>query len=235
MKNSLIALLLTAACASMAQMPEIDPSKIDVYITPYYNSEGPQISVGKYSEGLQSSDEKAFLKTIHAMKADWAKLTAEEMYVGAIRLYDLGYRDESAYWFYAAQMRSRIFGSVIDESKMGGIGSSGFELMQAQNSFYQLAGPFINGYAFGDIDKLIAVLVRVKKEGIPDLAAIYPNVTFISEGERMTEARDIVAGLDEFIAFLQDKEQRESIKQQRAEAGTDEQYSKLENKALPDA
>lgn len=235
MKKTLIALLLTAAWTSMAQMPEIDPARIDVYITPYYNSDGPQINVGKHSEGLKSNDDATFVKTIHAMKAEWAKLTAEEMYVGAIRLYNLGYRDESVYWFYAAQMRSRIFGGVIDESKMGGLGSSAFELKNAQNSFYHLAGPFINGYAFGDVDKLIAALERVKEEGVPDLTKSYSGVAFLPAEERASKSREIIEGLNEFIAYLQDKEERQSIAQQRADNGTDEKYSKLENKPLPEA
>src|SRR5207244_10164755 len=79
----------------------------------------------------------------------------------AIRLYDLGYRKESVYWFYSAQYLGRQFGVLLDQTKMGSIGSPGFELLHAQNAFYQLVGPYINGYAFGDMDGLVKIVERV--------------------------------------------------------------------------
>src|SRR6266498_4601889 len=99
------------------------------------------------------------------MKKDWDQLTFPELYVAAIRLYDFGYRKEAVYWFYSAQYRGRQFGVLLDQSKMGSIGSAGFELLQAQNAFFQLVGPYINGYAFGDTDGLVKVVERVQKEG----------------------------------------------------------------------
>ena len=63
---------------------------------------------------------------------------------------------------------------------MGSMGDPGFELFQAQNAFQQLVGPYINGYAFGDIDQLIPIIERVQGEGktVPDLKKIYPGVAF---------------------------------------------------------
>src|SRR5262249_48682975 len=125
-----------------AAQPEINPSHIDVYVTPYYNSKGPEISVGRFSSGLASAKETDFLTMIADMKKDWDRLAFPEIYVGAIRLYDLGYRKEAVYWFYSAQYRGRQFGVLLDQTKMGSIGSPGFELLQAQNAFYQLVGPY---------------------------------------------------------------------------------------------
>lgn len=157
-----------------AAQSDIDYSHIDAYITPFYNSQGPSIDVGRFSSGLSSSKEEEFLATISKMKKEWNKLTFPELYVASIRLYDLGYRTESIYWFYTAQFRGRQFGMILDQSKMGGIGSRGFELLQAQNAFYQLVGPYINGYAFSDMDALAKIVERVQKEGrqIPDLKAV---------------------------------------------------------------
>jgi hypothetical protein len=159
-----------ASFALKAAQPEINPSHIDVYVTPYYNSKGPAVSVGRFSSGLASAKVDEFLATIAEMKKDWDRLTFPEVYVGAIRLYDLGYRRESVYWFYSAQYRGRQFGVLLDQTKMGSIGSPGFELLHAQNAFYQLVGPYINGYVFGDIDELVKIVERVQKEGrqIPD-------------------------------------------------------------------
>jgi hypothetical protein len=168
-----------ASFALKAAQPEINPLHIDVYVTPYYDSKGPTVSVGRFSSGLASAKEDEFLTTITQMKKDWDRLTFPEVYVGAIRLYDLGYRRESVYWFYSAQYRGRQFGVLLDQTKMGSIGSSGFELLHAQNAFYQLVGPCVNGNAFGDIDGLVKIVERVQKEGrqIPDLQATYPGVT----------------------------------------------------------
>src|SRR5262252_4106724 len=130
-----------------------DPARIEVYITPFYNSKGPAIEVGPWSKGLSAKSEPEFVATISKMKQSWNTLRFPEMYVASIRLYDLGFRKESIYWFYSAQYRGRLFATLIDQEKMGSIGNAGFELFQAQNAFQQLVGPYINGYAFGDIDQ----------------------------------------------------------------------------------
>jgi hypothetical protein len=112
--------------ALKAAQPEINPSHIDAYVTPYYDSKGPVISVGRFSSGLASGKEDDFLTTIAQMKKDWDRLTFPELYVAAIRLYDLGYRKEAVYWFYSAQYRGRQFGVLLDQAKMESIGSPGF-------------------------------------------------------------------------------------------------------------
>ena len=103
---ALVAINFTSFALKAAQ-PESNPSHIDVYVTPYYDSKGPAVSVGRFSSGLASAKEDDFLTTIAEMKKDWDRLTFPELYVGAIRLYDLGYRKEAVYWFYSAQYRGR--------------------------------------------------------------------------------------------------------------------------------
>src|SRR5438874_459804 len=127
-----------ALLSSKAAAPDTNPSHIDAYITPYYNSKGPEVNVGRFSSGLASAKDDDFLTTIAEMKKDWNRLTFPELYVAAIRLYDLGYRKEAVYWFYSAQYRGRQFGILLDQTKMGSIGSPGFEQLHAQNAFYQL-------------------------------------------------------------------------------------------------
>jgi hypothetical protein len=48
-----------------------DPAHIAVFVTPYYNSAGPAIQVGRFSSGLASPDQNAFLSTITTMKQQW--------------------------------------------------------------------------------------------------------------------------------------------------------------------
>ena len=222
-----------ASIALKAAQPEINPSHIDAYITPYYDSKGPAVSVGRFSSGLASAREDDFLTTIAEMKKDWDRLTFPEVYVGAIRLYDLGYRKEAVYWFYSAQYRGRQFGVLLDQTKMGSIGSPGFELLHAQNAFYQLVGTYINAYAFGDTDGLVKIVERVQKEGrrIPDLQAAYPGVTFRSKSEWTAANADLADGMNQLISML--KEKKDEIKRQRIERGIEEKFSKLTSKELP--
>jgi hypothetical protein len=229
---ALVAINFTSFALKAAQ-PESNPSHIDVYVTPYYDSKGPAVSVGRFSSGLASAKEDDFLTTIAEMKKDWDRLTFPELYVGAIRLYDLGYRKEAVYWFYSAQYRGRQFGVLLDQSKMGSIGSPGFELLHAQNAFYQLVGTYINGYAFGDTDGLVKVVETVQKEGrnIPDLQATYPGVTFKNRNEWPSANAELADGMNQLISML--KEKKDDIKRQRVERGVEKKFSKLTSKELP--
>jgi hypothetical protein len=215
-----------------AAQPEINPSHIDAYVTPYYDSKGPAVNVGRFSSGLASAKEADFLTTIAQMKKDWDRLTFPELYVAAIRLYDLGYRKEAVYWFYSAQYRGRQFGVLLDQTKMGSIGSPGFELLHAQNAFYQLVGTYINGYAFGDTDGLVKIVEKVQKEGrhIPDLQAAYPGVTFRSKSEWQSANAELADGMNQLISML--KEKKDDIRRKRIERGVEEKFSKLRSKEL---
>ena len=236
MKRNLPAVFVIAflGCADLAAGQVInDPARIEIYVTPYYNSKGPVIDVGRFSSGLAAKGESEFVATISKMQQSWDSLNFPEMYVAAIRLYDLGFRKESIYWFYSAQYRGRLFATLIDQEKMGSMGDPGFELVQAQNAFQQLVGPYINGYAFGDIDQLIPIIERVQREGkaVPDLTKIYPNVTFKKKSEWDAGNKGLNEGLTKLLMTL--KDQKASIKQQRIERGMEAKFSKLPSKELP--
>ena len=132
----------------------------------------------------------------------------------------------------AAQYRGRLFATLIDQQKMGSIGSPGFELFQAQNAFQQLVGPYINGYAFGDIDQLIPIIEKVQREGraVPDLTKIYPNVIFKPRSEWHAGNEGLNEGLTKLVVTL--KNEKASIRQQRIERGMEAKFSKLPNKAM---
>src|SRR5256885_799487 len=131
MKRSLSFLLVIVffGCANLTVGQTInDPARIEV-------SEGPTINVGSFSKGLGANTEPEFVATIARMKQSWDTLSFPETYVAAIRLYDLGFRKESIYWFYSAQYRGRLLATLVDREKMGSIGDPGFELVHAQNAF----------------------------------------------------------------------------------------------------
>jgi|SRR5215831_13875733 len=236
MKRNLPALLVLIlfGCADVVNGQAInDPARIEIYVTPYYNSEGPTINVGPFSKGLGANSEREFVGTIAKMKQSWNNLSFPEMYVGAIRLYDRGFRKGSIYWFYSAQYQGRLVATLLDREKMGSIGSPGFELAQASNAFQQLVGPYINGYGFGDIDQLLLIIERVQKERkvIPDLNKIYPGVSFKDKSDWETGNKELNAGLNTLVETL--KAQKASIKQQRIDNGVEAKFSKLTSKELP--
>ena len=234
MKFKQIPLLILVGSARLAGAQTIsDPAHIEVYITPYYNSKGPAIDVGPFSGGLAAKNESESVATITKMKKSWDTLNFPETYVAAIRLYDLDYRKESIYWFYSAQYRGRLFASLIDRDTMGSIGDPGFELYQAQNAFQQLVGPYINGFAFGDIDQLVPIIEKVQKEGqtVPDLTKIYPRVAFKPKSEWDAGNKGLNEGMTKLLVTL--KNEKASIKQQRIERGMEAKFSKLPSKDLP--
>ena len=229
---SLVVVVAVLAGEAVAQVTS-DPAHIDVYITPFYDSKGPIIEVGAFSKGLASTNEPEFVATIAKMKQSWNELRFPEVYAAAIRLYDLGFRNESVYWFYSAQYRGRLFATLVDPEQIGSICSPGFELKQAASAFQQLVGPYINGYAFGDIDRLSQTVARVQNENktVPDLEKLYPRVTFKPRAEWALANTGLNEGLTKFLATL--KQDKAAFKQTRIANGTEAKFSKVTSKELP--
>ena len=210
-----------------------DPGRIDAYVTPYYNSTGPIIRIGKYSVGLASKNQGQFVATILQMKEQWSRLSFIELYVGAIGLYDFGYRNEATYWFYCAQYSGRQFGLLVNQDKLGSIGDPGFELYHAQDAFFELVGPNINGYAFGDVDSLVAILRKVQSANrtVRDLQRIYPGVAFKDKSSWQRTNEDLNSGLGTLA--VQSTNRKAEIAQQRAQNGTQARFSHLTSKQFP--
>ncbi|HYL26734.1 MAG TPA: hypothetical protein VEW74_02805 [Candidatus Nitrosotalea sp.] len=167
------------------------------------------------------------------MKKTWRKLSFIELYVAAIRLYDAGYRNEATYWFYTAQYRGRQFGLLADQKRLGGIGSRGFELYQAQNAFFELAGPNINGYAFGNVDALAAIVRRVQSENqtVGDLPAVYPGVAFVDKAEWAKKNAELNDGLGKLAASIET--QKAAMAAQRDQNGASARFSHLTSTQFP--
>ena len=94
-------------------------------------------------------------------------------------------------------------------------------------------GPYVNGYAFGDVDQLVPIIEKVQMEGkkLPDMNKIYPGVSFKNRSEWDTDNKGLNEGLGKLVETL--KEQKASIKQQRIERGMEAKFSKLPSKELP--
>jgi hypothetical protein len=227
------AAIALAASALVATAPRGDPGTIDAYVMPYYNSSGPVIKIGKFSSGLASDVPGQFVATIVRMKQQWSTLNFVELYAGAIRLYDLGYRNEATYWFYTAQFRGRQYAALVDQMKLGSIGNPGFELYHAQDAFFQVAGPSINGFAFGDVDGLQKIVAEVESQNrsVPDMGAMYPGVAFVHKAQWPQKNAAVEAGLAKLADYL--ATQKPQIARERAQDGTQARFAKLTSKRFP--
>jgi len=124
--------------------------------------------------------------------------------------------------------------ALMDETKSGTLGDDGFELTHAGSAFHTLIGPYINGYAFGDADSLVKIIVKVQEEArvIPDLKAIYPGVAFKKQSGWNAANTELANSMDKLISTI--KEKKDELKRQRIEQGVDAKFSKLTTKDLPD-
>jgi len=158
--------LLGVAIAALASLAGVAhaaaPVKtIGVYVEPYYRSpaapgEQRRVAVGKRYDALLASDRREDILAVRDMiKAEPKVVTPMVMMVLAVRLYDVGERDEALFWFYAAKDRMLILMEVAHPTS-GQLA----EAVEAVGSFSRLAGPTLNGYAFCDLKNQQALRVR---------------------------------------------------------------------------
>lgn len=200
------------------------PARMPIYITPYYNSDPLQVNVGPHSEELASATAASASELATKLKQEWATLPLETMYVLAIRLYDLGLKDEAVYWFYTAQFRARLLSALLPAGTPARIGNEGFERVQAHRSFHQLAGTYINGYAFGQLEQLEKTLRQVKSESeqLPQFKTIYPQLELLEEDLWAEKNQEVAAGIDKLLAYI--AENAEEIKAIRKQRGMEGKY-----------
>ncbi len=135
--------------------------RIGIHVQPYYESAPtpagrPRVAVGRQFDALLASNrrEDVLAARDHILAAPKA-VTPMTMMVLAIRLYDVGERDEAVLWFYVAKDRYLVLADVVD-IRQGGL----VQVEEAIGAFSRLAGPAINGYAFCDLAKQQALHAR---------------------------------------------------------------------------
>lgn len=131
------------------ERPVAGDAGIPVRVAPCYDSTGPLIDVGPYSEELAEADADSIGELTARMKEQWPTLSIELMNVISIRHYDLGLKDDAVYWFYCAQYRASLFRSLLSPDSLRQPGTGASERVEAHKTFQQSAGEYINGYAFG--------------------------------------------------------------------------------------
>jgi hypothetical protein len=203
---------------------ELDNGQIPFYAEPYYNYKPLKISVGRYSELLKTNDPTELIRVSEQIKADIDNINIETLYVMSVRLYDLGKKDEAFYWFQTAKLRARIFIEMLDPKKIGGIGSEAFEHKQLFGTFNQLAGGYINGYGFNDVEKGVTTMEVIRNEikNIKSYKEVYKKVKFVSDSDLEGIKEKKEKELEEMIAYS--RANKEEIKKKRIEAGIQDKY-----------
>jgi hypothetical protein len=152
------------------------------YFTPY-RSQKPIIHVGKFSDGLASTNEDHLVATILRMKQQWSRLNHVELYVGAVRLYNFGYRNEATYWYYSASYLWDCYTRLVDVRKMGGQGTPSMDMYTAGELFGEDGGPQILGFALLHESERQRILHAVNSDRAhtPEMEALYPGIAFVSK------------------------------------------------------
>ncbi len=207
---------------TQSPVPIVTSTPVSIAITPFYDSDGLQINVGDYSQRLGDSDVDALARLSQEMLDQKHVLTPQEMYVLAIRLYDVGEKDGAVYWFYEAQFRAKLFQLAIEPQQMVRVGEPTFELTAAYNSFQKLAGDFINGYAGCDLDNWIRITTLVMNDNPspPELDQMFPEVTFVEREQWQEINNNVATGLAVLINYI--AENGELIKRQRTQQNMDQ-------------
>jgi len=128
--------------------------QIGIYVQPFYESgrtpgERPRVAVGaQFNDLLSSNKREDILAARDRILAAPSLVTPMTMMVVAIRLYDMGLRDDSVFWFYVAKDRYIVMSEVLDVKTPQLVLAD-----KAVRNFATLAGPVINGYAFCDLAK----------------------------------------------------------------------------------
>ena len=220
MKNlkwlSLLFFLLFTACNGNNAGGE----KIDIYVSPLYDSTPLEINIGRYSERLKTNNPKKMLALADEIKANIDEVDCVTLYVLAIRLYNLGKKDEAVYWYHTAQFRKNIFLKMARNLSPSGAPA-------AIAAFNTLSGKWINGYAGGDVDKWVATLEKIlaesKNMGYIAKAYQYENYSFWDESEQQAIVDENIAAVREHgINYL--LKNKEEIRRQRKENGIEGKY-----------
>ncbi len=219
-------LLLQAAGAHAAEPVK----RIGIYVQPYYEAARtadavPRVSVGRTFDGLLSSTRREdIVKARDMIAGDPKVITPMTLMVLAIRLYDVGLRDEGVFWFYVARTRYLVLAEVVDIDAAGLAGAA-----DAIKNFAVLAGPVFNGYAFCDLARQ-AELFRKAVDWVEQnpYAAMFMPKFAARPGERADNAARAIAkaraDAAKQSAHFADRKNVEEFYAKRAENEADVKY-----------
>lgn len=220
-----------AQAQTQAQTQARAPIKtIDIYVSPYYEAAAqqggrPRVAVFAPLDALLSSSARKDVERARdAIAKEPGSLTPMTLMVLAIRLYDVGLRDEAVFWFYAAKYRYVTLEEVLDLDHPS-LSQAG----HASRSFMSLAGPYINSYAFCDLDKQ----QRLLRQSIAwtqqhPYAALWMEQLPARPGDRRQNFAKSLQGIRDVAQqeqdYLADPKRRAEFLAQRKARHVDEQF-----------
>ena len=203
---------------------------VPVKVAPFYEAaehreQKPRVAIASgFDRQLASLDARDIEAVRDAVRADPARVSPVTMMVLAVRLYDVGLRDDSVFWFHAARDRMATASAVLDDSYK--------EIAKVEatvRAFSLRAGPTINGYALCDP----ARQARLRREAI-DWVEKNPYETVFVEtipakpGDRRANLaqslKTLRAEAAEDAATLSRPEGAAKLAQSRRETKADEMY-----------
>jgi hypothetical protein len=204
--------------------------QIGIYVQPFFEAaqtpgERPHVAVGGQYNALLSSDRRDDILAARDLIVDKpALVTPMTMMVLAIRLYDVGLRDDAVFWFYVAKDRYIVLSDVLNVKTP--------QLAQADDAvrnFVTLAGPAINGYAFCDLAKQKAAHAKAIEwvEANPYQVMFRPDVLALP-GDRAANLKRAIANAKERAAkesaYFDDQKTREDYYATRKRNEADVRY-----------
>ena len=222
-----LAAALLAAPVARASEPV---RHVGIYVTPYYEAARdaggtPKVAVARAWDALLASSRREDVaRARDGIAKDNALLTPMTLMVLAIRLYDVGLRDDSVFWFYAAKNRYFTLEGVADVRA-----PQLAQVEDAVRNFAALAGPVINGYAFCDIARQQKIAARALQWTIdnPYKTLFLPQVP-ARPGDRAQNLDRAIAAMRANVAkerdYLAKPENVARFRQQRTDNAADQRF-----------
>ena len=204
--------------------------RVAVQVLPYYEaamSDGvsPMVAVSAAHDSLLASVKQGdVLIALESISSNNELITPMTLMVLAIRLYDVGLRDQAVFWFYVAKDRYLTLAGVADVAT-----PQLAQVADAVKNFAVLAGPVINGYAFCDVAKQADARTKALQWVIdnPYKAIFLPQIPALP-GDRNKRLAKTINSLKSDVArerdFLSQPENLESLKKGRVKSGAEAQY-----------
>ena len=216
---------ITLAAAAAYQVRFVPVRVAPIYEAGDHRADRPRVVTNSgFDRLLASSRPEEIARVAEAVRADPDGVTPITMMVLAIRSYDVGKRDESVFWFYAARDRMATASAVLDMgyAEVQRIGA-------ATRAFALRAGPTINGYALCDVDRYR----RIRREALDwveknPYATIFVQAIPSHPGDRREHLarslRELRAEVEEEAAALSSPEGRAKLAVARRETEADAKY-----------
>jgi hypothetical protein len=228
----LVAVLPFLFACSPGDPPDNDDAvrHIGIYVNPYYVAAStpqgrPRVEVGQqFDRMLASAKQQDIVRVRNMIDTAPDLVTPMTMMVLAIRLYDVGLRDDAVFWFYVAKDRFMTMMRVLDTDH-----PALAQPVEATLAFNTLAGPFINGYAFCDPAKQR----EIRREALSWVEQSPYQALFLSQlparpGDRAANLRLAIAELREAVdqeyQYFEDPENLAEFTRVRQENNMDALY-----------